>query len=52
MNMKIVGIVGSVRKQSFNKMLANYVATRFADKFDLEVLTLEDIPLYNQDIEQ
>lgn len=51
MNMKIVGIVGSVRKQSFNKMLANYVATRFADKFDLEVLTLEDIPLYNQDIE-
>ncbi|WP_010301964.1 NADPH-dependent FMN reductase [Kurthia senegalensis] len=49
--MKIVGIVGSVRKQSFNKMLANYVATRFADKFELDVLTLEDLPLYNQDIE-
>lgn len=49
--MKVVGIVGSVRKDSLNKALANFVAKQFEDKFEMEVLTLENIPLYNQDIE-
>ena len=49
--MKVVGIVGSVRKGSLNKALANFVAKQFEHKFEMEVLTLENIPLYNQDIE-
>ena len=49
--MKVVGIVGSIRKESLNKTLANFVATQFKSKFDMDVLTLENIPLYNQDIE-
>lgn len=49
--MKVVGIVGSVRKDSLNKALANFVVKQFEHKFEMEVLTLENIPLYNQDIE-
>ncbi|MCM3570960.1 NADPH-dependent FMN reductase [Neobacillus mesonae] len=49
--MKIAAIVGSVRKDSYNKKLAQYVQKRYADKFDLEILELSNIPLYNQDIE-
>lgn len=49
--LKIAAIVGSVRKDSYNKKLAQYVQKRYADKFDLEILELSNIPLYNQDIE-
>lgn len=50
--MKVVAIVGSIRKDSYNKKLAQFVQKRYADKFDLEILTLNDIPMYNQDIEE
>jgi chromate reductase len=49
--MKVVAIVGSIRKDSFNKKLAEYIKSRYINKFDLEILTLNDIPMYNQDIE-
>lgn len=49
--MKVVGIVGSVREGSLNKKLAQFVAKEFQHKFDMDVLTLEHMPLYNQDIE-
>jgi len=49
--MKVVAIVGSVRKESYNMMLAKFVQKHYADKFDLEILSLNDIPMYNQDIE-
>jgi len=49
--MKLVAIVGSIRKDSLNKKLAEYVKARYVDKFDLEILSLNDIPMYNQDIE-
>lgn len=49
--MKIVAIVGSIRKDSFNLKLAKYIQTRYADKFELEILDLKPIPMYNQDIE-
>lgn len=50
--MKVAAIVGSIRKDSYNKKLAQFVQKRYADKFDLEILTLNDIPMYNQDIEE
>ncbi|MEK9198579.1 NADPH-dependent FMN reductase [Ureibacillus sp. 179-F W5.1 NHS] len=50
--MKVAAIVGSIRKDSYNKKLAQFVQKRYAEKFDLEILTLNDIPMYNQDIEE
>ena len=49
--MKVVAIVGSIRKESFNLKLAQHVQERYADKFELEILSLRDIPMYDQDIE-
>ncbi|PFN76000.1 NADPH-dependent FMN reductase [Bacillus sp. AFS076308] len=49
--MKIVALVGSLRKDSYNKQLAYTIQERFANKFDLEVLDLGVLPHYNQDEE-
>ncbi|WP_102693134.1 NADPH-dependent FMN reductase [Rummeliibacillus pycnus] len=49
--MKVAAIVGSIRKESYNKKLAEFIKKRNTDKFDLEVLTLNDLPMYNQDHE-
>jgi len=49
--MKIVAIVGSIRKESYNLKLAEHVQKRYKDKFELEILSLLDLPMYNQDIE-
>ena len=38
--MKVVAIVGSIRKESYNMKLAKFVQTHFADQFDLEILNL------------
>ena len=50
--MKVVAIVGSVREESYNNKLAKFVQKRYANKFDLEILDLSVLPLYNQDIEE
>lgn len=49
--MKVVAIVGSIREESYNMQLAKFIEKRYAGKFDLEVLSLKDLPMYNQDIE-
>jgi len=49
--MKIVAIVGSIRKESYNMALAKFIQKRYAEKFELEVLSLRDLPMYDQDIE-
>ncbi|ETI69781.1 NADPH-dependent FMN reductase [Neobacillus vireti] len=49
--MKVVAIIGSIRKESLNKKLAEYIKSRYINKFDLEILSLNEIPMYNQDIE-
>jgi NAD(P)H-dependent FMN reductase len=49
--MKIVAIVGSIRKESYNLKLAKYIQTRYAERFELEILNIKDIPHYDQDIE-
>ncbi|WHY87055.1 NADPH-dependent FMN reductase [Neobacillus novalis] len=49
--MKVVAIIGSIRKESLNKKFAEYIKSRYINKFDLEVLSLNEIPMYNQDIE-
>ncbi len=49
--MKIVAIVGSLRKESYNRLLANTIKDRFANKFDLEILDIGLLPHFDQDAE-
>ncbi len=49
--MRVAAIVGSIRKESLNKKLAEFIKTRYADKFELDIVPLHDIPMYNQDTE-
>lgn len=49
--MKLVAIVGSIREDSLNLKLAKHIQTRYSEKFELEILDLKPIPMYNQDIE-
>jgi NAD(P)H-dependent FMN reductase len=49
--MKVVAIVGSIRKDSFNLKLAQYIQKRYQERFDLEILNIREIPFYDQDIE-
>jgi len=49
--MKVVAIVGSIRKDSYNLQLAKHVQKRYASQFELEILNLSTLPMYNQDIE-
>lgn len=49
--MNVVAIVGSIRKDSFNLKLAKYIQKRYSDQFNLEILDLAPLPMYNQDYE-
>ena len=48
---KILAIVGSFRKNSFNAQLAQLAAESMHGKAELEILDYADVPFYNEDIE-
>lgn len=48
--MKVIGIVGSLRKESHNLKLANIIKNKLND-IEMEIITIEDIPLFNEDNE-
>ena len=53
--MKIVAIVGSLRKESYNRKIANLIKERYdnqLNKLDIEILSLNDVVLFNEDIEE
>lgn len=47
----IVFIVGSLRKQSFNRQLAALAEKMLSDQFNIKYLEFDDVPLMNQDLE-
>ncbi len=47
----VSALVGSLRKESCNLRLARAIAALGKDRFDVRVLEIGDLPLYNQDIE-
>jgi chromate reductase, NAD(P)H dehydrogenase (quinone) len=49
---RVVGISGSLRRASFSTSLLKVLAERAAPAIDIQVVTLEDIPLYNEDLDQ
>ena len=46
---KIAVLVGSLRRESFNRRLANAVITLAPSDFSFKVSEIGDLPLYNQD---
>ncbi len=48
---KIVGIIGSLRKDSIHRVLFNEYKEISKDQFELIEGEIKDLPLYNQDIE-
>lgn len=50
--MKLVGIVGSNAEISYNRLLLKYIAKQFGHLFELEVLEIKDVPLFNQSDDQ
>lgn len=49
--LKILAIVGSLRKDSYNRQLAIAVQKELGDRAEMEILDYSDIPFMNQDIE-
>lgn len=49
--MKIVAIVGSNRKESYNRKLTVSMQKRYQMNVDIEILPIEQLPMYNQDDE-
>ena len=47
----ILFIVGSLRKQSFNRQLAAMAEKMLEGQFNIKYLDFEDVPLMNQDLE-
>ncbi|MDX6152203.1 NADPH-dependent FMN reductase [Marinococcus sp. PL1-022] len=49
--MKVAAIVGSIRQESFNGKLVEYMQDRYSDIMDIDILDIRDLPHYDQDEE-
>ncbi|QKS71644.1 NAD(P)H-dependent oxidoreductase [Paenalkalicoccus suaedae] len=49
---KIVGIAGSLRKKSFNKAILQEVAEKSYEGLEIEIVSIDAIPLFNGDLEE
>lgn len=50
--MKLVGLVGSNAEQSYNRLLLKFIKKEYKDLFDLDILEIKDVPLFNQSNDQ
>jgi chromate reductase len=48
---KVLGIVGSLRKHSYNRSLLKAALELKPQNMEIEIFDLKDIPLYNEDVE-
>jgi len=48
---KILAIVGSLRKESYNRQLALAAKEILGDRVDFSILDYQDVPFMNEDIE-
>mmetsp|Transcript_47555 Transcript_47555/g.42647 ORF Transcript_47555/g.42647 Transcript_47555/m.42647 type:complete len:226 (+) Transcript_47555:107-784(+) len=48
---KIIGISGSLRKASFNTGLLRYLKDQKLEGIEFEIVSIADLPLFNQDLE-
>ncbi len=49
--MKIVALVGSMSEESNNRKIVEFMKERYKDDLEIEILPIERLPMYNQDIE-
>ncbi|MFR9166297.1 MAG: NADPH-dependent FMN reductase [Dysgonomonas sp.] len=50
MSKKVIGIlIGSLRRESYNKKIARHIVKLSPDGFEFRILEIGDLPLYNQD---
>ncbi|MGX7107268.1 NAD(P)H-dependent oxidoreductase [Hutsoniella sourekii] len=52
MKKKLVGIVGSAAEKSHNRMLLQYIQKWYGPLFDLDIIEIKDVPLFNQSNDQ
>ncbi|MDT2821784.1 NADPH-dependent oxidoreductase [Enterococcus devriesei] len=50
--MKLIGIVGSAADKSYNRQLLQFIAKEYYTLFDLEILEIANIPMFNQSKDQ
>lgn len=48
--MKLVAIAGSIAEDSYNKKLVNFMAKAYSDVAQIEVLDIDQVPLFNRDL--
>ena len=51
-NKKIGIFVGSLRKESFNRKIANYLISASLSGYDLSIIEIGQLPFYNEDLDQ
>lgn len=49
--MKVVALIGSLRKDSYNEQLIRTLEQRYYTNFDLEIARIGELPFYNEDEE-
>ncbi|KXT76693.1 NAD(P)H-dependent oxidoreductase [Streptococcus sp. DD12] len=47
--MKLVGLVGANYEDSYNRKLLAFIRRHFKTQFEMEVLEIDEVPLFNQD---
>lgn len=50
--MRIIGISGSLRKDSYNTLLLRHIEQHYRSLFKLDIIPLDQLPLFNQDDER
>lgn len=50
--MKLVGIIGSNAEKSYNRLLLEFIQKHFSDKFELELLEIDQVPLFDASNDQ
>ncbi len=50
--MKVVAIVGSLRKESLNMQLVKTIEKRYSHLFEVEIAEIGDLPFFNEDNEK
>ena len=46
--MKFIGLVGTYCKRSTNRQLLQYIKKYFADKAEIELVEIKDLPVFNK----
>lgn len=52
MSKKIAVLVGSLRKESFNRKIANELSRLASDNLDLEIVEIGNLPHYSEDLDE